>query len=120
MKLKWMVVGIVVLAFVGIYYYAPNMLQGIGSNEVRITPKYVNVPSYLPEDLTVQTFVDGVEAQGSFSVDVGSTHSLTFRVLYSSGLIYGETTRMFTAPSESGNYDMVIDGTARTMELVKT
>ncbi len=119
MKMKWMVVLVVLIALVGIYFYAPNLLQGIGSNEVRVTPKYVNIPDYIPTDLTVRTFLDGVETHGSFVVDVGSTHSFTMRASYPSGTIYAEITKMMTFPSESGAYDLVVDGTTATMELVK-
>jgi hypothetical protein len=66
MKTRWMIVLVVLIALVGVYYYAPNLLQGVGSNEVRVTPKYVNIPSYIPNDLVVTTYLDGVQVHGSF------------------------------------------------------
>lgn len=113
------IVLVVVIALVGVYFFAPDLLSGVGSDEVRITPKYTNIPGYTPDDLTILTFLDGVSVDGSFIVKVGSTHSFTLRVLLPSGAIYGEVTRIITAPLEAGNYNMVIDGTTRTMELVK-
>jgi hypothetical protein len=113
------IVLVVVIALVGLYYFAPNLLMGVDNNEVRITPKYVNIPSYVPEDITVLNFIDGNPVGGSFVVDVGSTHSFTFRAMNPDGTIYAEITRVITAPSESGNYNLVIDGTTRMMDLVR-
>ena len=121
MRKMYVVVGLVLVALVGVYFFAPNMLGIAGSGEVRLTPKYINVPSYTPEDLTIQIFVDGnqVDASG-FTVKCGSTHSFTLRATLPSGAVYGERTVMLTMPSESGNYDVVMDASIGTVQLVKT
>jgi hypothetical protein len=115
---KVSLVLVVVIALVGVYFFAPNLLSGVASDEVRISVKYINIPEFAPDDLTVLLWLDGNSIDDVFVVDVGSPHSLTFRAMYADGSIYGEATRMFTAPAESGNYDMIIDGTTRMMELV--
>ena len=118
---KISLVLVVVIALVGVYYFAPNLLNGVASDEVRISPKYVNVPVYTPDDLTIQVWVDGTEVDAnSFTLKVGSTHSITIRATLPNGAIYGERTMMMVMPSESGNYDLVIDARIGTMELVAT
>jgi hypothetical protein len=121
MKMKIGIVLVVLIALVGVYFFAPNMLGIAGSGEVMLTPKYVNVPAYTPEDLTIQIFVDGnqVDASG-FTVKCGSTHSFTIRAILPTGAVYGERTMMLTMPSESGNYDVVMDASIGTVQLVKT
>ena len=121
MRKMYVVVGLVLVALVGVYFFAPNLLGIAGSGEVMLTPKYINVPSYTPEDLTIQIFVDGnqVDASG-FTVKCGSTHSFTIRAILPTGAVYGERTMMLTMPSESGNYDVVMDASIGTVQLVKT
>ena len=115
------IVLVVVIALVGVYYFAPNLLSGVASDEVRISPRYVNMPVYTPDDLAVQAWVDGTEVDAnSFTLKVGSTHSITIRATLPTGAIYGERTMMMVMPSESGNYDLVIDARIGTMELVAT
>jgi len=118
MKMKWMIVLVVLIALVGVYFYYPSLLQGVASDEARLNVKYVNVPSYVPNDLTVQLWLDGSPVGSSFTVHLSTSHSLTFRATLSSGAIYAERTLMFVAPSVAGNYNALIDGTTGTLQVV--
>lgn len=112
MKLKLGLVLVVVIALLGVWYFAPNVLQGIGDNECRMNLTYGAPPLGAPDDITMRAWVDGVEVDwdGSFTVAVGSSHSIHYTVYYPSGLIYADFARMFNAPSEPGNYDLLLDG----------
>ena len=109
---------VVVIALVGLYYFAPNLLQGIGSDEVRLSVRIVNVPDYIADDMTARYWLDGNEVGSSFTVKVGTSHSFQVWAVNGDGTLYATFTKMFNAPDESGSYALEIDGTTRTVTVV--
>lgn len=111
---------VVVVALVGVYYFAPNLLSGVGSDEARLTVRLVNVPSYVPDDLTIYTFLDGnpFDIDDSFTVKIGSSHSLLINAFNPDGTLYVSYAKMFTAPEESGNYILQFDSTTRVVTVI--
>ena len=112
MKLKWLLVIVGIAVIVGLYFYAPNVLQGVPSGQARMHLTYGTPPLGAPTDGSLQVSVDGapVDSDAFFNVPVGTTNSVHYTVYFSSGLIYADFARMFTAPSESGSYNLLLDG----------
>ncbi len=117
---KLSLVLVVVIALVGVYFFAPNLLTGVASDEARLTIRLVNVPSYVPDDLTMYTYLDGspMDIDDSFTVKIGSSHSFQINAFNADGTLYVSYAKMFTAPEESGNYILQFDATTRVVTVI--
>ena len=115
-KLGLVLVVVIVLA--GAYFFVPNLLMGVGSDEARMTVKFVNIPEFLPDDLTINYYIDGEPIGSTFSLPVGTSHSLQLWVLNSDGTLYATYTRMLVVPEKSGDYTLQIDGTTRVITVI--
>jgi hypothetical protein len=118
---KVSLVLVVVIALVGVYFFAPNLLSGVASDEARLTIRLVNVPSYVPiDDLTIYSYLDGspMDIDDSFTVKVGSSHSFQINAFNPDGTLYSSYAKMFTAPDQSGSYILEFDATTRVVTVI--
>lgn len=116
------IVLVVVIAVVGVYFFAPNLLSGVPSDQAKLKISFVNVPAYVPSDsLKVECYLDEVHVGSvgdTFIVPLGSSHSYRVVATNPDGTVYAIYNGMFNAPSKTGTYSLVLDATSGSLQVV--